>query len=61
MTVAIQVNGKLRDTIEMDAAATNEELEAVAKSLPKVQSHLEGKTIRKVIVVPRKLVNLVAS
>ena len=61
VTVAIQVNGKLRDTIEMDAAATNEELEAVAKSLPRVQSHLEGKTIRKVIVVPRKLVNLVAS
>jgi leucyl-tRNA synthetase len=61
VTVAVQVNGKLRETIEIYAAATNDELEAAAKILPKVTAHLEGKTIRKVIVVPRKLVNFVAN
>ncbi|HLK16939.1 MAG TPA: leucine--tRNA ligase, partial [Fimbriimonadaceae bacterium] len=60
-TIACQVNGKLRDTIEMPAGAGNEELEAAAKASPKVQAHLEGKTIRKVIVVPGKLVNFVVS
>ena len=61
VTVAVQVNGKLRETLEMEADATNEAVEAAAKALPKVAAHLEGKTIRKVIVVPRKLVNFVAS
>lgn len=61
VTVAVQVNGKLRDTLEMDATASNGDLEAAAKALPKVAAHLEGKTIRKVIVVPKKLVNFVAS
>jgi len=61
VTIAIQVNGKLRDTIEMEAGVSNEDLEATAKELPKVVAHLEGKTIRKVVVVPKKLVNFVAS
>ncbi|HRK20340.1 MAG TPA: leucine--tRNA ligase [Fimbriimonadaceae bacterium] len=59
VTVALQVNGKLRDTLEMSAEATNEELEAAALASPKVQAHIEGRTVRKVIVVPRKLVNVV--
>ncbi len=61
VTVAIQVNGKLRDTLEVDASTSNEELEAIAKTLPKVVAHIDGKTIHKAIVVPRKLVNFVAS
>jgi len=61
VTVAVQVNGKLRDTIEIEATVTNETLETIAKDLPKVAAHLEGKTVRKVIVVPKKLVNFVAS
>jgi leucyl-tRNA synthetase len=61
VTVAVQVNGKLRDTFEIAAGASNEEHEALAKACEKVGPHLEGKTIRKVIVVPGKLVNLVAS
>ena len=61
VTVAVQVNGKLRDTLEIDANATNADLEAAAKDLPKVVAHLDGKTVRKVIVVPRKLVNFVAN
>ena len=59
--IACQVNGKLRDTIEMPAGASNEELEASAKASPKVQAHLDGKTIRKVIAVPGKLVNFVVA
>lgn len=59
LTIAIQVNGKLRATIEVPANATNEEYEAAAKAEPKIQVHLDGKTVRKVIVVPGKLVNIV--
>lgn len=61
VTVAVQVNGKLRDTIDMAASATNEEMEAAAKASTKVQAHTDGKTIRKVIVIPGKLVNIVAN
>lgn len=59
--IPVQVNGKLRDVIRMPVAATAPELEAAAKASEKVRSFLEGKTIRKVIVLPRKLVNIVAS
>jgi leucyl-tRNA synthetase len=59
ITVAVQVNGKLRDTFETEAGASNEQLEMLAKGLPKVQSSLDGKSVRKVIVVPGKLVNIV--
>lgn len=60
-TIAVQVNGKLRDTFEIAADATNEAYEAIAKGREKILPHLEGKTVRKVIVVPGKLVNIVAS
>ena len=52
--------GKLRDTIALPADAGEEELELAAKASSKVQTHLAGKTIRKVIVVPGKIVNIVA-
>jgi len=61
VTIAVQVNGKLRDTLEIAADAANEILEAAAMASPKVGLHLDGKTVRKVIVVPKKLVNIVAS
>ncbi|MGV3618952.1 MAG: leucine--tRNA ligase [Fimbriimonas sp.] len=61
LTIAVQVNGKLRDTFDVAADTAQEEMEAIARSLPKVQIQLEGKTVRKVIVVPRKLVNIVAN
>jgi leucyl-tRNA synthetase len=61
VTVAVQVNGKLRDTIQAPAKATNDELEALAKASEKVLAHLDGLAIRKVIVVPGKLVNIVAT
>ncbi|RYG35027.1 leucine--tRNA ligase [bacterium] len=58
-TIAVQINGKLRDTFEIAVDASKEETEAAALALPKVMAHTEGKTIRKVIVVPGKLVSVV--
>ncbi|MEI7037315.1 leucine--tRNA ligase [Fulvimonas yonginensis] len=60
VTLAVQVNGKLRATIELPANASREEAEALARAQPQVQAHLEGQTVRKVIVVPGKIVNIVA-
>jgi leucyl-tRNA synthetase len=57
--IVIQINGKLRDRVKMPIVATEEELKAVALSNPKVQDRIAGKAIRKVIVVPKKLVNIV--
>ncbi len=61
VTIAVQVNGKLRDTITVPASASNEEIETLAMGSDKVVFHLDGKTIRKVIVVPGKLVSFVAN
>ncbi|HEY2144278.1 MAG TPA: leucine--tRNA ligase, partial [Candidatus Udaeobacter sp.] len=59
--IVIQLNGKLRDRIKMSVFATDEELKAAALSSPKIQDRIAGKTVRNVIVVPRKLVNIVVS
>jgi len=56
--IPVQVNGKLRDRITMPANATREQIEAAALASEKVQSFLAGKPIKKVIVVPGKLVNI---
>jgi leucyl-tRNA synthetase len=58
MEIPVQVNGKLRDVIKVPANADNAALEAAAKASEKVQQFISGKTIKKVIVVPRKLVNI---
>jgi leucyl-tRNA synthetase len=57
--LVIQVNGRVRDRMEVSADLSEDELIARAKESPKVQAHLNGGTIRQAIVVPRKLVNLV--
>ena len=57
--VVIQVNGKLRGRIFVPFKTPREELEALARADPKVQSFLDGKQIVKIIVVPDKLVNFV--
>jgi len=61
LTLVIQVNGKLRGQIEMPATASREEVEAAARNNESVLRFTEGLSIRKVIVVPGKLVNIVAS
>jgi leucyl-tRNA synthetase len=60
ITVAIQVNGKLRDTVEVDRDMDQDELKTLILSLEKVRRHLPAAPIKKVIVVPNKLVNIVA-
>ena len=61
MEIPVQVNGKLRDVIKVPANADNAALEAAAKASEKVQSFITGKTVKKIIVVPKKLVNLIVS
>jgi leucyl-tRNA synthetase len=57
--LVVQVNGKVRDRIQVPSDLAEEELVARAKESPKVQAQLNGAEIRQTIVVPRKLVNLV--
>ncbi len=58
-TMVVQVNGKVRDRIEVDAGVDDAEMERLALASPKVQAALEGATPRKVITRPPKLVNIV--
>ena len=60
VTLAVQVNGKLRGTIEVAVDAAREAIEAAALADPNVQAFLQGLAVRKVIVVPGKIVNVVA-
>ncbi len=60
VTVAVQVKGKLRDTLIVAKGTSREELEALALASDKVQRALDGAEVKKVIVVPDRLVNLVA-
>jgi leucyl-tRNA synthetase len=57
--IVLQVNGKLRDKITVALDATNAEIEAAAVANKKVQNAVAGRAIRKVVVVPKKLVNVV--
>jgi len=59
--IPVQVNGKLRDVIKVSASATPADLETAAKNSEKVKPFIEGKTIRKTIVVPKKMVNLIVA
>jgi len=60
VTIAIQVNGKLRDTLTAPKGMARDEIEALALGSDKIVRLLDGKPPRKVIVVPDRLVNLVA-
>ncbi|MFM7100597.1 MAG: hypothetical protein ACKO3N_05455, partial [Verrucomicrobiota bacterium] len=55
----VQVNGKFRDVLRVPVGADAAALEAAANAAEKVRPFLAGRTIRKVIVVPRKMVNIV--
>jgi leucyl-tRNA synthetase len=57
--IPVQVNGKLRDVIKVSVNATPADLETAAKNSEKVKPFIEGKTIKKIIVVPKKMVNLI--
>ena len=60
VTIGVQVNGKVRATITLAANCDKDEAEKLALSEPGVQKALEGQTVRKVIVVPGRIVNVVA-
>jgi leucyl-tRNA synthetase len=58
LEIPVQVNGKLRDVIKIPANVSQAELEAAARASEKVKPFIAGKTIKKIIVVPKKLVNI---
>ncbi|KRG76794.1 leucine--tRNA ligase [Stenotrophomonas ginsengisoli] len=61
LTLAVQVNGKLRGTIEVAADTSREQIEALGLAEPNVAKFLDGLSVRKVIIVPGKIVNIVAA
>ena len=61
VTVVVQINGKLRDKLMVSVDTAKDALEKAALELPRIQELLNGLTVRKVIVVPNKLVNIVAN
>ena len=60
VTLVVQVNGRLRDRIEVEASIGEEQAKSVALESPRVQAHLAGKSVNRVVYVPGKLVNIVA-
>ena len=60
VTVVIQVNGKLRGKLDVPAGIAKDELERLALTDPVVARYIEGQTVRKVVIIPGKLVNIVA-
>ena len=61
VTIAVEVNGKLRDKLIVALDTPNEKIEQLALALPKVIQNTSGLTVRKVIVIPNRLVNIVAN
>ena len=59
ISIAIQINGKLRGSIQIQRDATEEEVTALARDLPNIKKAIEEKEVRKVIVVPNKIINFV--
>ncbi|HYY34778.1 MAG TPA: leucine--tRNA ligase [Candidatus Binatia bacterium] len=57
--IVLQINGKVRDRMKMSTFATDKEMKTAALSNPKIQDRIANKTVRNVIVVPKKLVNIV--
>ena len=57
--LVVQVNGKVRDRVEAPTGASKDELLGLARALPNVIAHVDGKDVVKEIVVPGKLVNVV--
>ena len=61
VTIVVQVNGKVRGRVELEPGSPGAQIEQAARAEPNVARFLEGQTVRKVIVVPDKLVNIVAN
>ena len=61
ITIVVQINGRVRDKIDISANASDEEIEKKAISCERVQKHLIDKKINKLIIVPNRLINIVAN
>jgi leucyl-tRNA synthetase len=61
VTIAVQVNGKLRGEVSAPAGASEAEVRGLAEADPKVQGYLAGKALKKVVYVPRRLLNFVVA
>ncbi len=61
ITMPIQINGKRRDEIVIAKNLNKEEIEKLALSQPKIANYLQGKNIRKIIIVPERIINIVAN
>ncbi|MGL4183501.1 MAG: hypothetical protein ACRCRP_00005, partial [Metamycoplasmataceae bacterium] len=59
ISIAVQVNGKLRGTLEVERTVSKDELEKKALEIENVKKFIEGQTVVKIIVVPGKIVNIV--
>jgi len=59
VTIAVQVNGKLRGEVQASASAGEAEVRALAEAEERVRAHMAGKTVRKVVFVPKRLINFV--
>jgi leucyl-tRNA synthetase len=59
VTIAVQVNGKLRGEVQVAVQAVEADVRALAEADEKVKAHLQGKTLRKVVFVPKRLINFV--
>jgi leucyl-tRNA synthetase len=57
--IVVQINGKVRARIRLSILATEDEIKTAALANPKVQQLIAGSTIRKIVVVPKKLINIV--
>lgn len=61
VVVAVQTNGKMRGTIEVPANSNQEHVETVAKELGSVKQQLDGKSVKKIIYVPNKIINIICA
>ena len=59
VTIVIQINGKVRDTITVSKGISEKELESLALSSEKIKSHLKDSPIKKTIVIPNRLINII--
>ena len=59
ISLPVQVNGKLRDQIEIDVNLSEAKVKELALARPKIQKYTEGKEIKKVIFVPKRMVSIV--
>jgi leucyl-tRNA synthetase len=59
--IVVQINGKMRARLKVATNANEERLKAAALALPKISESIAGKEIRKVVIVPNKLVNIVTN